>query len=324
MKRTNTILFSFFWVVLLIACRQTVGIKAKDFEPEISVYNFSESGKVPAFYLTETQSYFGYLEQVRNPEFIRDAVVTLSENGESETLTEYFRYDTQICGSLINGDSALVRYYKGSLPLEAGKEYTLNIRHNNREVSAQMRIPFSIPIHHLTEIRIKDPRKDDTLINVSVFVQDEPGVQNFYRIARRFRSRTICKDPITGIKDTIYYSRVRYTNIFTDRTQEVNLDGGLLEREFSLNQSGIFSDSLTFEVQHLTPELASYLMTIREQEKDYDFLPDDIPDFLDELLPDSIPDPFVEPTILKSNIQNGIGCFGGASTSGRVGVRIHY
>ncbi|MBX7241249.1 MAG: DUF4249 domain-containing protein [Bacteroidia bacterium] len=323
MKRTNTTLFSFFWVVLLIACRQTVGIKAKDFNPEISVYNFSESGKIPVFYLTETQSYFGYAEQIRTPEFIRNAIITLSGNGQSETLKEYLRYETNICGHIVNGDSALVRYYKGEIALETGKEYTLTIQHNNREATAKMSIPLSVPIHHLTESRQKDPEKNDTIIAVSVFIQDEAGKQNFYRLVRRFISRTICKNPVTGVKDTIYYSRVRYSSIFTDKTQDINLDGGLLERTFSLRQSSIFSDTLTFELQHLTPELAAYLMTVREQEKDYDFLPDDIPDFLDELLPDSIPDPFVEPTILKSNIENGIGCFGGASVSERVGVRIY-
>ena len=278
---------------------------------------------MPVFYLTETQSYFGYVEQVRTPQFIERAIVMVSGNGQSETLQEGFRYDTLVCGSVITGDSTLVRYYKGNIPLEIGKEYTLNISHNGRVVSALMTIPSPIEIHHLEETRIKDPQKNDTLVNVSVFIQDEAGIQNYYRMARAFKARAICKDALTGEKDTLFYDMIRYSRVFTDITKDVNMDGGLIERKFSLRQSSVFSEGLSFSLQHLSPELGRYLMSLREQEKDYDYLPDDLPDFLDPLFPDSLPDPFVEPTTLKSNITGGIGCFGGASVSESVSVRMH-
>lgn len=317
------IVFSLLIIVFFISCRQTVGIKGADFEQGICVYNSSESGKVPVFYLTQTRSYFGYVEQTRKPSFIQQATLTLEGENMQETLTEYQRYDKQLCGQFVTGDSALVHYYKGKIPIVFGKEYTLNIYYQNKHVVSKMAIPPPVPIHHFTEKRIKDPKRKDSLIHVTIYIQDEAGKPNFYRVVRKFRGRTICKDPITGQNDTTFGNKVRYSSVFTDRKNELNLDGKMITRDFSLNQSAIFSDSLSFELQHLSSELGLFLRSIKDQEDDYDYLPDDLPDFLTTILPDSVPDPFVEPTQIRSNIENGAGCFGGVSVSSPVQVRIH-
>lgn len=296
----NKNIISFFFCVVasalfFTACQKTIHIDLNDYEKKVVVFSENASGRLPEIYLTESQSYYGYLEIQNSFKFLKDATVILRTAGSSQTLTPATRFDTVPDWWGGSGrDSVEVYYYTGTTPLAEGQKYELEVVHNNRTVTSEMEIAAPVQVKSIKEETINDPFSGQ-LFQASVIFDDAKGQKDYYRVGVITTNSYAQWNPNTGqFDDTIYFSSTNYYMV-----PEVEDGQELTASVYNSYPGSTDITKLKIFIQRLSYGLGNYLESVNSQSNNGS-------------------DPFTEPTLLRSNIQNGIGAFGGYSVSDTV------
>ncbi len=296
MKKYTALLFILLTVFVLFfpACQKTIHIDLNDYEKKIVVFSENAEGRQPEIFITESQSYYGYLEIQNTFQFLKDATVILRSGGISQTLTPATRFDTIPDWWMgLGRDSIEVHYYTSNTPLVSGQKYELEVVHNNRTVTSEMVIPSPVQVKSVEEEVINDPF-GGTVYQLSAVFDDSKGQKDYYKIGTITTYSYSEWNPNTGQFDTISLSYTNYSIV--PEVQDGEEIKSVVYSNYGGNNEGT---KVKFFINRLSYGLGNYLESVNAQSNNGS-------------------DPFTEPTLLRSNIQNGMGAFGGYSVSDTV------
>jgi hypothetical protein len=284
MKKMPKRFWGFFFLSLLfLACEQEITVNLPDGEESIVVEGYIENGGSPLVILTRDLPYFAALNLADlNNLFVKGARVTVSTGSDSVVLSEF-----QIP---VPGQDSLVAvvYTTFLMAGEVGKTYRLRIEAEGKVISSQTTIPPLVPLdsiwfEELTDANSPFPIDEDSLYRLLVNFTDPAGEDNFYRY---FTSR--------GEDDFKTPDNASFSVILFD---------GQPITDFWLPAGSDPGDTLPNSDLYRFHEKAGIRWCTTDREH-YDFW---------NTWSQNIQGggPFSPPTVVKSNIQGGLGIWGG-------------
>jgi len=306
--------------MIFSACDQVVDLPLPEYERQLATYSVLTQGEHPNILVNESSSYFDPIDRRDIINVINNATVTISEGANSWTLD----FDTLSYYIDWYYDSELNEYVQDSVPFgsytteafitEVGKDYSLEISHENRTLTGQTRVPDSGEILSTShEIVILDePFLPDGFecwaIEVDVSLSD-PFDSTFYEIIwwQEYWEKD-CGSGDSCLIDRYYWG--------SEWISDASFNGSQLDYT---TQVGFNCDSEGLPDPDPDPEYWTVLeMTIATISKEaYTFKNSMGQQW------DNDGNPFTEPVPLSSTVKGGIGLFG---SRGQVGepLRIKY
>jgi hypothetical protein len=243
--------------VALASCNleKDVTIPLPPYEQQLVVEAYIEKDKPYKLLLTETNSYF---DSIKVP-MINNALVTITYNERTDTLKNEMAYDL-IFSKVFNYKS------KGTITKVQGEgEYRLQIQDSaGRHINATAK---ALPQVNIDTVEWK--LREDSLAYLLIKFNDDPAVQNFYRII-------INKSRPSSVADT--------DRLFSDRF----LNGQQIPMGTSYRFS--YGDTLFVRLYHLDQQYHDYLQSVEDASN-------------------ANGNPFAQPAIIKSGVEGGIGIF---------------
>lgn len=154
---------------LLGGCEPKWNFGSVDFNPQIVVEGWIESGGYPCVCLSQTKTLDMPLDSTALFDIaIRWAKVTVSDGTNTEILTG--RMDKRYAPPFI--------YTGSNLQGVPGKHYTLKVEYSGRTVTATTYIPEPV---HLDQITVDKCDDSDTLYQIKAQFRDNPAEKNYYK-----------------------------------------------------------------------------------------------------------------------------------------------
>ncbi|MBA2423329.1 MAG: DUF4249 domain-containing protein [Chitinophagales bacterium] len=281
LNHPNKRFFIFCFSVLLISsCQKDITLNIPPSEEQIVVEGHIETGQPPYVILTRTSDYYStfYLDSLSNL-FVHDAVVQVSDGTQTITLSE-FSLDTL---------GAVVSVYLGlNMVGEVGKTYTLTVQTEGKTLNAVTTIPNVIPLDSIWYEQNADP-DNDTLVRLICRYNDPPQLGQYVRY-------------FTQINNEGFYPGLN--SVFEDAvingtTFDFPLDRGINRNDStSFENYGLFKkgDTITVKWSGIDKPHFDYWRT-------------------EEFELGGQGSPFSSPVIIQSNINGGLGIWGGYSSS---------
>lgn len=215
---------------------------------------------------------------------VTNATVTLSEGGQSVVLSY---------NNVASNDSTIQPYYSTAavlLPIIQGHTYTLTVTANGQRATGTCTIPAPVPPTVITL---------DSL-NRRYYVvtkwQDPPGQTNYYQVAGIFRYIT------NTCRACLQESNINLS--FDDENRGLFTDAGMNGTLITSGRAFLTAAATAnFYNQYRTASVIVNLMSVDQAYYQYE----------EAIIRQrrSRNNPFAEPVLIPSNIQGGIGCFGG-------------
>ncbi len=282
-----------------------------EFTPDVSIYEEQivveghiEAGDRPTppyVLLTKNQAFFSEINSTSFDDlFIHDAVVTVENSQNTITLQEICFNDLseeqqQIFSDFLglgDTDSININFcvytdLSFSMMGEIGETYHLNIQVDGKELSAVTTIPEHIPIESLNFSPIPDP-DNDTLQELTGSITDPTGEKNFYRYFTQVDNEPLIPG-FTSVSDDI---------IFDGSSFEFPIPKGQPRtEEIDPNTYGYFLEGTTATIKWCNIDEAHF-------------------DFWNTLeFNMANQGPFSSYTKISSNINGGLGIWGGYSAT---------
>lgn len=305
---TFNTLFAALILLLSGSCTTDISIPLPQGEPAVVVEGYIEPGLPPVVFLSRSVPYFGDLSPAAFASTqLRGAEVKVTEGSNTVTLQEValsslppelrtflgsaFGLDyNQLIDSL---GLELYFYTNTGLLGQVGRSYQLSVQAPGVSISATTSIPALNPVDSIIINPHPQPQRYDTLYSLSVKYSDPPGRRNF----------------------------IRY---FTRRNQEPFFPGyfsSVLDDRSLFNVDG---QSFTFPIERgwdpvavIDQELYIYFVAGDTVTLRWCAIDEAHHGFWSSLEFDqaSVGNPFASPVIIRSNIQGGLGIWGGYAAS---------
>lgn len=170
--KTNSFLIALVVSSIFFSCEKNITIAPPPYTERISIQSMLEQDSVPIVYFNRTVPYFD--KKITFGQLvIRNAQVTIQSNTGTDILKLDSVYDRIYCG--------YDYYYKGSIPIQANKTYTLNIKNGTDTYTATAQTNLSAPVIDSVSYT---PAFNDLYgehEGVLVYFKDVPAQTNFYR-----------------------------------------------------------------------------------------------------------------------------------------------
>jgi hypothetical protein len=269
--------FTALSLLTLSACEKEIDIELDQTTPSLVVEATIENGLPPRVVLSNSLDYFGKLDpSLLLSSFVRNANVTISENGRSYRLRE---------DSIKAGNIFLYYYTTDSLTGKLNTSYSLNVDAGGKAYTAQTRIP-SITRRIDSLWWEKAPVQDDsTLVRMMIGATDRPGFGDYIRYFTKANSEPYYPGFNSVFDDQVIDGK-SYT-IQVDRGVNKNLDNDENDVYFKRG------DTATLKLCNIDKATYDFWRTF-----EFNF--------------QSIGNPFSNPTKVIGNVSNGaLGYFGG-------------
>lgn len=161
-----TISSSFLFICLLIlpACEKNITVNIPTVGSEIVVEGYVETGKNPYLVLSNTLPFFGSVNTLNLFQYtIKDAIVTVNNGSQTDTLRDPFNLGV---------------YFTTSMVGEAGKSYSLRVVVNGKTITATTYIPYLVK---LDSVWFKVDGTRDSLGYAWAHLTDPDSLGNCYR-----------------------------------------------------------------------------------------------------------------------------------------------
>ncbi|MEM6723502.1 MAG: DUF4249 domain-containing protein [Bacteroidota bacterium] len=299
---------SFYWLLIVFsglfwACEEEFIPEINNDAPQFVVESYIEAGEganPPFVVLTRTLPFFETIdEEILNDLFVHDAVVNLSNGQDTVQLTEVCFNNLGSAsrdlfaeflgvGSIDQiGLNICVYIELSPAPLMGveGGAYQLDIVAEGTTIRASTTIPFHVPLDSL-DFRIAP--ENDSLVELRGFVSDPADQIDFYRYFTQRNEEPLFSGVASVIDD----------KFFNGQSFEFPLQRGQLRTdEIDFNTFGFFNKGDTIQVKWATLDEQHF-------------------NFWNTLEFNSQSDgPFTSFTRIDSNIENGLGVFGGYGVS---------
>ncbi len=290
-----------------MSCEEEYIPEIANAEPEIVVEGYIESGAgaiPPYVLLTRSTSFFSEIDasQISNL-FVHDATIRITNETDTIVLQELClssltEFQQQLVGDLLGLGSVdsigidICAYVEPSLAPqvgEAGKTYHLEIEVEDKRLTASTTIPNIAPLDSIRYVAHPNP-ENDSLVELRSYISDVGNTIDFYRYFTQRNSEPIYAPPSSVIDDVF----------FDGQSFEVPLARGQVVNtpdDFDPDTFGYFWKGDTITVKWCTIDQAHY-------------------DFWSTLEYNSGSEgPFASFTRVKSNIEGGLGVWGGYGAS---------
>lgn len=285
--------------LLLHACSddffsQTIKIDPPDYDKQLSFHLLLDNND-SVVRLVMTRNY-GILESVVNYEdwFVKGATAEIYENGQ-----------IMLSLSPVSTDSAYVLTGTLPHPFQIGNTYEIKASHPDfPSVQAKQLVPGDFQVDSLRVKHDAVPGEfGDRLDLLEIFLQDQPGVRDYYEIAIIKQYYNVSYDPATNTYDTI---GVNEYDVDIDGYNDPNvLEGfgytGLISDQFFEGQAYKFQARF---YGNYSPQDSSVVVRIRHVTEDYYKWSRSYQASYNE-----DENPLVEPVSIFNNLQNGLGIF---------------
>lgn len=267
------------------SCEKDISIALHDTEQEIVVDGSIESGRAPVVILTRSLDYFSRLDTALLKDlFVHDAVVTVAEEGGNTVTLREYQQDT-LSGKYYyySSDTSDPHPFRG----RPGKTYRLEITAGTARLQAVTAIPAGgFRLDSLWWIPgIRDEKPDSTQLYLMARIVDPPEPGNH---ARYFTRRN--HEPfLPGLNS------VANDEITNGTTFDFLIDRGISKNDMiDFDDYGYFDpgDTVTLKFCNIDKSTFDFWSTW-------------------EYAWSSSGNPFSSPIAVKSNIQGGLGYWGG-------------
>jgi len=279
------VLISMF-VVLLTSCEKDIELTLPEPEMKLVVEGWIEQDSVAVVAITRNSSYFDKVDSaVLANLFILDAKVFISDGVQTEQLQLDF-------SNAFQGIWPFVCYKGVNLKGVVGKTYTLTIYAEGDTIIGRTTIPEPATLDSLWWEPDNNRNPDnDTLGFIWAQYSDNPSVSEFYRIFTKRRGRDNTYIPVFG---SVYSDE-----FFTGKTFSFYISRGiqtLTDIEAIQNDSELFyfkkGDTVDVKVTSIDRAHYDFWRTVEQ-----------------ELFTGG--NPFVFPAVIRHNVENAVGVFGG-------------
>lgn len=293
----------FFLLLCCLSCEQSFAPEISTEPSEIVVEGYIEGGQRPLppyVILSKSLPFFSRLgtEAVNNL-FVHDAVVRISDGSKTVELEEFCLSELspeqrEVASGLIGIDLNEISldiciYTDPSLSMfgEVGKTYTLEVEAENKILTSTTTIPLHVP---LDSLRFFEPlgEPNDTLVELRGYLKDPADQPNFYRYFTKTNDGNF-KSPFASVADDRLFDGLQFE--FPLPNAEVGPDG-LRPSTYGFFHVG---DTVTIRWISLDEPHYEFWNTLEFNKANQG--------------------PFSSYTRIKSNIEGGLGIWGGFSAS---------
>lgn len=171
-------------MALFCSCTQSLFVAAA---PEIVVEGWIDNGGFPIVIVTTTMPID---DEFHGWNSVRDHVIRWAKVSVHDGENEY------VLTGRINDDYFPSYIYTTSrLRGEAGRTYSLKVEYGGREVTAQTRIPFPVPLEW-----IKVDHSENGMASITAGLKDNPMAEDYYKIfVRTEKKDSIYKSALMGL-----------------------------------------------------------------------------------------------------------------------------
>ncbi len=294
----------FFLVIFVFSSCETEYIPDISNEnPEIVVEGFIEAGpnaSPPYVILTRTSPFFSTIDANKIDElFVHDAVITVTDGTNTTELIELCLNDLtpsqqQLAAEFLGlgNDSIGINiciYIEQSLTpilVQPGSTYDLRIEVEDKVITASTTVPFPAPLDSLSYLDLPDPA-NDSLVELRCFFSDPPET-NYYRYFTKRNSDPLYPGLASVIDDVLFNSQQFEFPLTAGQSRTEQID---------INTYGYFWKGDTILIKWSTIDEAHY-------------------QFWSTLEYNTSSDgPFTSFTKVATNIEGGIGIWGGYGSS---------
>ncbi len=298
-------IFLLFVAVLFTSCEEEFIPDIVEAEPDIVVEGYIEAGEnanPPFVILTRSVPFFSEINTDEfNNLFVRDAIVTITEGDNEYELTEFCLDEltpeqqaqaAELFG--LNPDSLEANFcvyldFSFSLMGEVGKTYDLKIEAEGKTLTSSTTIPQHVPIDSLFLVDAPGV-PNDTLRQMNAFIDDPAGAPNYYRYFSGVNDGPILPG-FNSIVDDAFFDGLYFEFVLPkSEVNDPNVD-------IDPNTFGLYTVGDTATIKWCTVDKAHF-------------------DFWNTLEFNAANQgPFSSYTRIESNINGGLGIWGGYSVS---------
>ncbi len=270
-------IYSFILLFVLAACEQEVTFDLPDGERALVVDGRIEEGSIPYVILTHSTSFYGAIG-LDNAEdyFVPDAKVTVSDGEKSVELFELV-IDT------LGQQGILYLDLFGQMIGEAGKNYQLTIEAEGKTLTSSTHIPHTLPIDSIWW----EPQtigNNDSLARVFLILSDPDTLGNYYRYFTQRNDEPILPG-LGSVFDDLLINGLTFPSPI-DRA-ETRLDS------INFEYYGFFNlgDEVTVRLSGIDENVYDFWNTLETNTQSGG--------------------PFSGITVIKGNVEGGLGVWGG-------------
>lgn len=287
-------------LVLFSSCEKDITLDLPVTENKIVVEGHIEPGQPTYVILTKNVSFFTATPTDLNDIFVHDAVVTVSDGNNSYTLDELCLNDLppairsevyRFLGLPENGSGTaalnVCAYVSFTLTGEYGKKYALNVETPDASISAVTSIPYPAPIDSMWTI--PDEELGDSLVVLWLEFKEPDTLGNYYRYYTKVNNEPFYPG---------YFGSVLSDEFSNGSKFKVNVDRGYPRTgDIDFSTYGLFAkgDTVILKLSMIDRAHYRFWNTIEDQ-----------------LLSGG---PISTPTYIQSNINGGLGIWGGYGPS---------
>lgn len=297
-------------LAFLGACTKDISIPLPPGEEQIVVEGYIETGLPPVVVLSRSQPYFGNVSPGAITEsFVRNATVTVSQGSRSvplievaassltpelrEVLRTSFGIDLRVLIDSLGFDFYFYTPSDFTFVGEVGLSYSLEVLAEGKRLTAVTTLPALNPVDSLIVSPHPEFQKYDTLYSISVRYSDPPGVRNFVRYFTRRNSEPFYPGYFNSVLDdaTLFAVDGQTFNFPIERGWNRADDP---DEEFYIYF--IAGDTVTLRWAAIDEAHHGFWASLEFDRA-------------------SVGNPFASPIVIRSNIQGGLGIWGGYSTT---------
>lgn len=299
----------FLWIALLlfsfIACEKEIEVNPKDGQEKLVVEGYIEPDVPPFVILTRSQPFFSQTNIGDLGNFFVSGAEIVVSDGANTVILQEIRSDTLPealldtisvrlgidLASASDPDGLVITVYSTSeLTGKVGSAYSLNVKAEGKELFSVTTIPVNASPDSLWFVPHPE---NDTLMTLYVRYSDPPGIKNFVRY-------------FTSVNGDMFYPPY-FNSVFDDRNL-FNVDGKTFD--FPLEKGHDRNSKIDFETYTYFTKGDTVLLRWAAIDQDhYNFWA------TAEFDRNSAGNPFSTPIRINSNIEGGLGVWGGYNPS---------
>lgn len=297
-------LLAFFsLLIILSACEEEITLDMPTGTNKLVVEGYIEPKLPPYIMLTRSIPYFSNLTTEMNNLYVHDAKMKISDGSTSVDLFEVnFKSLPDSLAKMIldvfqlnnPGDLSEINFaFYTTLEMmgEAGKTYTLDIDAENSHLHAVTQIPHPVEPDSIWSQKPLFPVENDSLRIVNILFTDPANEANYYRYFTNRNNEGYFPNRFFSVTDDLLFDG--QTNIYPIDRGESRMS------EPNFNEYGMFRLGDTVQVKFCTIDKAHY----------------DFWSTFEIALRNG--GPFANPLLISSNIEGGLGIWGGYGSSYR-------
>ena len=280
-KRIAYIALSLFSAAIM-GCQKSINLNLPTPAPEIVVEGHIENGKTAYIILSRNAAFFSSFTPADiSGSFVHGAVISVSDGSKTDTLKE-LSYDTSGVIVYIYNDLNFPNPIIG----QVGKSYALDIKVNGQHLTAVTTIPQLTPLDSIwTQAAQTDRFNNDSLAILMAQYKSPQNVNVFVRYFTEVNHQGFVSDYNSVFNNLVVYGK----------TFNFPLNSGINTLDTSLNRYYpyfVIGDTITVKWCNIDQAQYNFWNTL-----DYNG--------------DNEVNPFASPVVVASNINGGLGIWGG-------------